>query len=90
MLSNKTHLPKGVFVDKQYSKETEKEWRKLQPILRAAHKSDNYRGKCQMDGPTLIIKGRNYTSANLNPLPLEIYGYSATSKEDPKAAIMLQ
>ena len=23
LLSNKTHLPKGVFVDKQYSKETE-------------------------------------------------------------------
>ena len=36
-----------------------------------------------MDGPTLIINGRNYTSKNLHLLPLEINGYSATSKTDP-------
>ena len=33
LISNRTHLPKGVYVDKQYSAETEKEHRKLLPIL---------------------------------------------------------
>ena len=79
LLSNKTHLPKGVYVDKQYSKHTEREHRKLCPILCAARKSENYKGKCQMDGATLVIKGRNSTSANLHQLPLEINGYMATS-----------
>ena len=35
-----------------------------------------------MDGPRLVIKGRNYTSSNLHSLPLEINGYSTTSEED--------
>ena len=83
LLGNRSHLPKGVFIDKQYCEETEKERHKLRPILRAARQSQNYKGKCKMDGATLIIKGRNYTSANLHTLPLEINGYSATSKTDP-------
>ena len=82
LLENRSHLPKGVFVDKQFSEETEKERRKLHPILCAARKSENYQGKCRMDGLTLVIKGRNYTSANLHTLPLEINGYMATSKCD--------
>ena len=48
LLSNRTHLPKGVYVDKQYSPETEKEHRKLLPILRTARKNENYRQKCHM------------------------------------------
>ena len=35
-----------------------------------------------MDGPVLVIKGRNYTSDNPHSLPLEINGYSAMSKEN--------
>ena len=33
LLSNGTHLPQGVYIDHQYSDETEKERRKLRPIL---------------------------------------------------------
>ena len=33
-----------------------------------------------MDGPNLIIKGRNYISKNLYQLPEEINGFKATSK----------
>ena len=41
-----------------------------------------------MDGSLLIIKGQNYTSANLHTLPLEINGYMATSKTDPDNKII--
>ena len=80
LLSNRTHLPKGVYVDRQYSDKTEKEWRKLCPILQAARKNENYQGKYHMDGPVLVIKGKSYTSYNLHSLPLEINQYGATSK----------
>ena len=83
LLVNKKHLPQGVFVDRQYTEETEKERRCLRPILRAARKNENYKGKCRMDGSTLVIKGRNYNLKNLHQLPLDINGYSATSKTDP-------
>ena len=33
-----------------------------------------------MEGPILIIKGRNYTTKNLYQLPKEINGFTATSK----------
>ena len=36
LLSNRSHLPKGVYIDKQYSDDTEHERRKLRPILKAA------------------------------------------------------
>ena len=82
LLSNRTHLPKGVYVDKQYSAETERERRKLWPILKAAWQHENYKGKCRMDGPKLVIKGRNYSSKNLYQLPEEINGFRATSKSE--------
>ena len=82
LLCNRSHLPKGVYIDKQYSKDTERIRRKLRPILTAARKSENYKGKCHMDGSTLIIKGRNYTLNNLHSLPSEINGFRATSKTD--------
>ena len=82
LLSNRTHLPKGVYIDKQYSEETEKEHHRLRPILRMARKHDNFKGKCKMEGPNLIIKGRNYSSKNLHLLPDEINGYRATSRID--------
>ena len=80
LLANRKELPSGVFVDKQYSEETERERRRLRPILKAARQHDNYKGKCRMDGPILVIKGRNYDRTNLHTLPNEINGYSATSK----------
>ena len=41
-----------------------------------------------MDGATLVINGRNYTSKTLHLLPLDINGYSATSKEDTENNII--
>ena len=80
LLSNRRELPRGVFADQQYSDETERERRMLRPILRAARRHDNYKGKCRMSGAKLVIKGRNYDRSNLHCLPFEINGYSATSK----------
>ena len=82
LLSNRSHSPKGVYVDKQYSEDTERIRRKLRPILATAHKSENYKGKCQMDSSTLVIKGRNYMLNNLHTLPSEINGFRAISKTD--------
>ena len=38
LISNRTHLPKEVYVDKQYREDTDRIRRKLKPILTAAHK----------------------------------------------------
>ena len=59
ILSCKEKLKKGIFIDKQFSEETEYERRCLKPILAAAHKLGEYRGKCKLEG-TDIIKGKKY------------------------------
>ena len=42
LLSNRTYLPKGVYFDKQYSEDTEKEHRRLRPILCVARKHEYF------------------------------------------------
>ena len=69
ILRNKKKLAKGVFVDRYYSLETEHERKRLRPILTAARRLEEYRGKCKMDGTDLIIKGKRYNMNNLSELP---------------------
>ena len=44
LFKNRKSLPEGVFINKEYSKATEKERRLLRPILRAAKKIEDYKG----------------------------------------------
>ena len=58
VLKNKKKLSEGISVDRLYSTETEKECKRLRPILSAAHRLEEYRGKCKMEGTDLIIRGK--------------------------------
>ena len=75
LLSNRSHLPQGVYINRQYSDETKKERCKLRPILCSAHNNENYKGHCKMEGPNLVIKGKKYDSSNLHLLPDDINGF---------------
>ena len=68
VLRNRKKLPHGIFVDKEYSKATERERRLLRPIIKAARKSENYKGLCRLDGPQLVIDGKCYSRTNLHTL----------------------
>ena len=82
IIHNRSHLPKGVFVDYKYSDETEAECRILRPIFRAARKHPDYKGKCRMDGGELVIKGLTYTSKTLHKLPVALSGFHVSGKSD--------
>ena len=69
VLKNKKKLSEGIFVDRLYSTETEKECKRLRPILSAAHRLEEYHGKCKMEGTDLIIRGKWYSFENLSELP---------------------
>ena len=86
--SNRSHLPQGVYIDHQCSEETERERRKLRPILHSARNNENYKGRCKMEGPQLIIKGKKYDSSNLHLLPDDINGYRSTSKVDESGNVV--
>ena len=68
-------------MDQEYSDEVEWELRKLRPILRRAKQLPNFKMKSKMDGATLVIQGKKYTSKNLHLLPEPLTGYNVSKKE---------
>ena len=84
VLKNKKKLPKGVFVDKEYCKATEKERRLLRPIIKAARRMESYKGLCRMDGAHIVLDGKKYHRKNLHTLPdgLSVLDVTTKSNED--------
>ena len=82
LLRNKSFLPRGVYVDREYSKDTEEKRRVLRPILKAARNMPMFQKKCKMVGDHLVLKGKRYDVDNLDELPEEINGFEVTSKQE--------
>ena len=58
LFRNRKKLPDGIFIDREYSKATEKERRLLRPIVKAARKIEEYKGNCRLEGPYLKLNGK--------------------------------
>ena len=82
LLKNKRSLPRGVYLDWEYSKATEKEQRYLRPLLKAARRLDKYKKKSRMEGPHLVLDGKHFYRGNLHTLPAELDPFDVTSKSD--------
>ena len=80
VLKNRKKLPQGIFIDKEYSKAMERERRLLRPIIKAARRSENYKGLCRLDGPQLVIDGKRYNRENLHTLPDDLNTTALCSK----------
>ena len=80
VLKQRKKLPKGVFVDKEYSKATKRERRLLHPIIKAARRLENYKGLCRLDGSQLVIDGKRYDKDNLHTLPDDLDSTKLCSK----------
>ena len=82
LLKNKRSLPRGVYLNQEYSKATEKEQRYLRPLLKAARCLDKYKKKSRMEGPHLVLDGKHFYRGNLHTLPGELDPFDVTSKSD--------
>ena len=82
LMENKRKLKKGVYADRSYSDEINSSRRKLMPILRKARSMDEYKGKCMLDGKYLVIKGKKYSTDNLDKLPEPLNGFHVSSREN--------
>ena len=80
ILSNKTNLNKGVYVDKEYPAEIEKKRQILRPIFTAAKRSNKYKKMCRMEKDILVIKGKRYNVNELHKLPKSLKPANVTSK----------
>ena len=50
LFENKRKLPKGLYMDREYSADIEKKRRILKPILRKAKQMDDYKTKSKLEG----------------------------------------
>ena len=82
LFRNRKKLPKGIFIDKEYSKSTEKERRLLRPVIKAARRLDKYKGVCRLEGPQLVIEGKRYHRQNIHTLPEDLNPMEITSNSD--------
>ena len=85
LFKNRKELPQGVFIDKEYSRSTEKERRLLQPVLNAARRLEKYKGRCRLEGPHLVVEGKHYHRQNLHTLPVDLDTVASTSKSNDTA-----
>ena len=82
LFKNRKKLPKGIYVDKEYSKATEKERRLLRPVIKATRRIDKYKGAYHLDGPQLIIEGKRYHRQNIHTLPDDLNPMEVTCKSN--------
>ena len=82
LFKNRKKLPKGVYIDKEYSYTTEKERRLVRPILRAARRSEKYKGGSEWRVPIIVIDSKHYHHLNLHTLPDDLDPIEATSKSN--------
>ena len=82
LFSSRKNLNKGIFVDKQYSDETEHECKRLWPILSAARRLKEYHGRCKLEGNDFFIRGKKYNWNNLEELPQNLSTHTVSSRQD--------
>ena len=82
LFKNRKKLPDGVYIDREYSRATEKECRLLQLVLKAARKIEEYKGKCRLEGPYLKLDGKKYHRYNIHTLPAQLGSSEVTSVSD--------
>ena len=74
LLTNRTYLPHGIYIDREYSKETEAKRKTLRPYFRAVRKLLKYRGKCQLDGDQINYNGNSFSTDDVHKLPTDLQG----------------
>ena len=82
LFKNRKKLPRGIYIDKEYSKATEKEQRLLRPVIKAARRIDKYKGSCNLEGPQLVIEGKRYHRQNIHTLPDDLNPMEVTSQSN--------
>ena len=87
ILQNRKYLGSGVFVDCEYTPETERCCCILRPHWNAARKHPKFHRKCRMEGATLIVHGLSYTKDDINKLPEELNGFNVSSKQDEECKV---
>ena len=82
IFANRFDFNDGIYVNREYTKETERNRRLLRPILQAAKKLPEYKDLCRMEGDVLNLNGTKFTKDNLHELPEKLNIMEITTKSN--------
>ena len=82
LMSGKSNLPLGLYVNHEYPPHIKKNCDRLRPILCLAKNSQSYKEKCRLENDVLILNGNRYMIDDIANLPEEVPAYKSAQKVD--------
>ena len=82
IFANRFDFNEGIYVNREYSKETERNRCLLCPILQAAKKLPEYKDVCRMERDMLNLNGTKFSKDNLHELPAKLNIMEITTKSN--------
>ena len=87
LLSRRSNLAPGVYVEDAFSESTKRSRNLLRPILKLAKSLEEYKGRCKLEKDELVLKGRHYKLETLNQLPENLAPYKTAQKSSPTCLV---
>ena len=72
----------GIYINREYNLETEKNRRLLRPFLKAAKKIPEFKDSCRLEEDVLVINSERYTKETLHKLPAKLNLMDITTKSN--------
>ena len=82
LMSVKSNLPRGIYVNNEFSPHVKRNQNRLHPILCLARSHPSYKDKCKLEGDSLVIDGRRYTVNEIGNLPSKLTAFQSAQKTD--------
>ena len=82
LMSGKSNLPPGLYVNHEYPPHIKRNRDRLRPILRLAKSTQKYKDKCRLENDTLVLDGNRFSINDIPTLPEEVAAYKSAQKVD--------
>ena len=82
IFANRFDFNEGIYVNREFSKETEHNRCLLRPILQAAKKLLEYKDLCRMEADVINLNGAKFSKDNLHELPSKLNIMEITTKSN--------
>ena len=87
VFANKKNMPKGIYVDLEFTQKVKRECDLLRPIMKAAQSIDEYKGKCTLRKNELRLLDKGYTIDTLDQLPPNLTPFTTCQKSDANTIV---
>ena len=82
IMENKSKLPQGIYIDREYNKEVVCKRKLVCPILKAVRQHKDFQGRRKLERDMLVLRGKQFTVDTIDQLPNSLNTLDITSKSN--------